>query len=69
MNKYDTPLSRALQKVPAGDLSDVLDEITSELGIGMASLRTKIRGSRPVKKLERQALKKIFKKYNVSVEW
>ena len=68
MKKYETALSKAICQVPAGDVDDVIKKIASELFIKQGTVYAKIRGDRPVSKLQEKILKKMFLKIGVNYE-
>lgn len=68
MRKYETALSKAICQVPAGDVDDVIKKIASELFIEQGTVYAKIRGDRPVSKLQEKILKKLFFKIGINYE-
>lgn len=68
MKKYETALSRAICQVPAGDVDNVIKKIASELFIEQGTVYAKIRGDRPVSKLQEKILKKLFFKLGINYE-
>lgn len=68
MKKYETALSKAICQIPAGDVDDVIKKIASELFIEQGTVYAKIRGDRPVSKLQEKILKKLFFKIGINYE-